>query len=193
MGHTHKYGTAYTAHKRVNGQQGELLYDASCSEGIPGCVSPFFDYQHIPMRYFEPMLPLNMAGNNGLIHTASWLNDGPVPVNFGPTSDDEMMVMVVMYTEEEVDFPTDNNELTKAPTLNIYPNPMYETTLLELPDEDARFSFRLFDMLGKEVRQLNDLSGKELLLERGALGNGMYLYVLTTESGTQYTGKLMVE
>jgi hypothetical protein len=192
MGHTHKYGTGYTAHKRVNGQQTELIYDASCGEGIPGCVSPFFDYQHIPMRYFEPLLPINMAGNNGLIHSASWLNDGPVPVNFGPTSDDEMMVMVLMFTEEEVDFPTDNKEITKIPSLNIYPNPMYETALLTLPDEESRFSFRLVDMLGKEVRQVDGVSGKELLLERGELGSGMYVYVLTAESGKQFTGKLLV-
>ncbi|MFT5802947.1 MAG: hypothetical protein ACI956_002771, partial [Nonlabens sp.] len=38
MGHTHKYGRDYKAYKRENGQQGELIYDASCSEGIPGCV-----------------------------------------------------------------------------------------------------------------------------------------------------------
>ncbi|MCB0683650.1 MAG: hypothetical protein KDC32_22530, partial [Saprospiraceae bacterium] len=50
MGHTHKYGKGYKVYRRTGGQQGELLYDASCPQGIPGCVSPYFDYQHIPMR-----------------------------------------------------------------------------------------------------------------------------------------------
>lgn len=193
MGHTHKYGTSYTAHTRVNGQQDELIYDASCAEGIPGCVSPFFDYQHIPIRYFEPLMPLDMTGNNGLVHRASWINDGPTPVNFGPTSDDEMMVMVLMYTEDEVDFPSSNNEITNEPALDIYPNPMNEIALLRLPENGNGFSFQLYDVLGQEVRHVPAVSGKELLIERNELQSGMYVYVVMDDAGTRYTGKLIIE
>ena len=101
MGHTHKYGRDYKVYKRIGGQKGEMIYDASCAQGIPGCVSPFFDYRHIPFRYFnDGFEPLTMNFSNGLIHEASWLNDGPFSVNFGFTSDDEMMVLVIMYLDD---------------------------------------------------------------------------------------------
>ncbi|MEM9260140.1 MAG: hypothetical protein AAGA62_10875, partial [Bacteroidota bacterium] len=96
MGHTHQYGTSYKAWQRTNFTNEELIYDASCPNGIPGCTSPYFDYHHIPIRYFEPLQPLTMNFANGLRHEASWINDGPTPVWFGPTSQDEMMVMVIM-------------------------------------------------------------------------------------------------
>ncbi len=193
MGHTHKYGTDYKAYKRENGQQGEMIYDASCSDGAPGCVSPFFDYQHIPIRYFEPLMPLDLTGNNGFVHTASWLNNGPFPVNFGPTSDDEMMVMVLMYTDNPLDIAISNKEITNSSVLDVYPNPMNERALLQLPENGNQFSFRLYDVLGQEVRKQNGLSGAEFLLERNGLGNGMYVYVVEDEKGTRYTGKLMMD
>ncbi|MFK7806500.1 MAG: T9SS type A sorting domain-containing protein, partial [Saprospiraceae bacterium] len=193
MGHTHKYGTSYKAYKRVNGQQDEIIYDAACSDGAPGCVSPFFDYQHIPMRYFEPLLPMDMTNGNGLIHTASWLNDGPFPVNFGPTSDDEMMVLVLMYTDEQIGDPVSNNEITNEPSLKIYPNPMDELALLELPERGSTYNFRLYDVLGKEVRSVDRIETSDWLLERGSLGSGMYVYVVLGEDGERYTGKLLIE
>lgn len=193
MGHTHKYGTDYKAYRRENGQQGELIYDASCAEGIPGCVSPYFDYQHIPIRYFEPLMPLDLSGNNGFIHTASWLNDGPVPVNFGVTSADEMMVMVLMYTDEQIGDAVSNKEITNLSVLDVYPNPMNEKALLRLPENGNQFSFRLYDVLGQEVRRQNQISGAEFLLKRNGLGNGMYVYVVEDDQGTRYTGKLMME
>ena len=112
MGHTHQYGVGYKAYERsaLTKKKADMIYDASCPNGIPGCASPYFDYQHIPMRYFEPLEPLTMNIFNGLVHEASWINDGPQGVGFGVTSDDEMMVMVIMYTEDstgvEVNNPT---------------------------------------------------------------------------------------
>jgi len=193
MGHTHKYGKSYKAYKWENGQQGEMIYDASCSDGAPGCVSPFFDYQHIPIRYFEPLMPLALGPNTGFIHTASWLNDGPVPVNFGPTSDDEMMVMVLMYTDNPVEIAINSKEITNLSVLDVYPNPMNEKALLQLPENGSNFSFHLYDVLGQELRQQSNITGTELLIERNGLGNGMYVYVVEDENGARYTGKLMME
>lgn len=192
MGHTHKYGTGYKMYERDNGQEGELIYDAACPEGIPGCVSPFFDYQHIPIRYFEPLLQRNMSSSQGLIHTAWWVNNGPETVYFGPTSDDEMMVAVIMYTENEVII-SSNNEFTDQSSLTVYPNPMSDVALLQLPDNGRNFSFRLFDLLGQEVRSYDKLEGTELVLKRDGLTNGMYVYSVLDDSGNRYTGKLMIE
>ena len=52
LGHTHRYGVDYKVYELdQNGTRGALLYDAQCADGIPGCFSPYFDYQHIPTRF----------------------------------------------------------------------------------------------------------------------------------------------
>ena len=92
----------------------ELIYDASCPNGIPGCASPFFDYQHIPMRYFEPLYTVQTGASGGFFHEASWLNDGPSPVWFGATSDDEMMVLVMMYLTDTTGLISNTEEVIEA-------------------------------------------------------------------------------
>jgi len=96
-GHTHQLGRGYKIWTRKNSAADELIYDAACYNGIPGCVSPNYDYQHIPFRYFDNLMPLNISVSTGLVHEATWLNDTDNVVCWGDTSDDEMMVMIVMF------------------------------------------------------------------------------------------------
>ena len=193
MGHTHKYGTGYKIYKRLpGGQQGELIYDAACAQGIPGCVSPFFDYQHIPMRYYLPLEPITFNASNGLIHQASWVNDGPQPVGWGPTSDDEMMVMIIMYTEDTVGVVTDIREV--QPLVNdvlAYPNPAQEEIAFSLPATAGEVRLRLHDATGKVVRQQSGLSAPDFIVRREGLPSGLYFYHLEGEDGRVRTGKVV--
>ncbi len=193
MGHTHKYGHNYKVYKRENSQQGELIYDAACAGGVPGCASPFFDYQHIPLEYFFPLMPLDMSFGNGFIHEAQWINDGPFPVNFGPTSDDEMMVLVLMFTEEQLSVGTATEEVNVFEGLKVIPNPMTVGAVLELPSDVGSYTFRMFDLLGRQVRQVNDIRNSQFEIKRGQLQPGVYLFTLEDEEGRQTTGKLVVE
>ncbi len=195
MGHTHKYGTDYKVYKRLsNGQKGELIYDASCPQGIPGCISPFFDYRHIPMRYFEPLKPITINFLNGLIHEASWVNDGPASVNFGPTSNDEMMVLIVMFT-------TDTTGLVSgAPdrglslgNVRVSPNPARNGALFQLPEGVNDASITLFDLEGRIVRPAEPVLGALYHFERKSLPAGAYIYQITDRNGRRATGKLLLE
>lgn len=192
MGHTHQYGTSYKAWRRADFEPTEMIYDASCPRGEPGCISPYFDYRHIPIRYFEPLEPLRMNFANGLVHEAKWVNDGPVPVNFGPTSDDEMMVMVIMYTEDSTGVqvvPT--HELVAEPdVLNISPTPATDWVQVQSPDYINDGTFLLFDATGKQVLQ-QSVSGTRFLVERGAWPSGVYWYKLQTADAKYYTGKIL--
>ena len=196
MGHTHKYGRDYKAYRRlVGGGKGELIYDASCPLGIPGCFSPYFDYQHIPMRYFSPLEPITINFFNGIIHEAKWVNDGPTPVNFGPTSDDEMMVMVMMYTEDTVGIVTNIEEIpNRLDQVEVAPNPMTEQTLISLPTGANVASLRLFDPMGREVQQMSDLNGgQQIELKRNNLPAGLYFIRLEDEHGHFKVTKLLME
>jgi Secretion system C-terminal sorting domain len=174
MGHTHKYGKGYKAWKRLpNGQKGELVYDASCPMGVPGCPSPWYDYQHIPIRYWQPLMPIKWG--NGIIHEAQWMNDGPVPVAFGPSSDDEMMVLIAFYTEEAVTVGTESplDELPPS-SLKISPNPAHDKFYVSLTSGGEIQRLRMFDIAGKEVLRREGLSGDYVELETGNLAPGLY-------------------
>ena len=177
MGHTHKYGRGYKVWKRLtNGQKGELIYDASCSMGIPGCPTPWYDYQHIPIRYWEPSLPIKWGV--GIIHEAEWLNDGPVPVNFGPTSDDEMMVLIAFYTEQPITVGTQTPESQWGATqILVTPNPTSGNTLFSLPEgvQSVR-SFRLFNITGQEVMHQTELQGNQFEMDLSRLAPGIYFF-----------------
>jgi hypothetical protein len=188
MGHTHKYGRSYKAWRRLpNGQKGELIYDASCPLGIPGCASQYFDYRHIPLRYWEPLLPVHWG--QGLIHEASWVNEGPSAVNFGPTSDDEMMVLIAFYTLQPVLVGTGEpgSQFSKKQIL-VSPNPASGSARFFLPDASEVRQFRLFDLAGKEVLSKNDISGNSFEIELKGLAPGIYLF-----NADGRTGKLVVE
>ena len=193
MGHTHQYGTGYKIYARnPNGTKGEFVYDAACPRGIPNCISPFFDYQHIPMRYFEPLREVDLG--LGMIHEATWINDGPKPVGWGDTSKDEMMVMIAMYINDTtgVSVPV-NNIVTSDGNVEVFPNPMTNSSSFVLPIDIESVDFRLFDMLGRQVRHQVDLPHRSFEIQKADLKSGMYLYQIKEKTGRSWTGKLMVE
>jgi hypothetical protein len=196
MGHTHQYGTGYKAYERLGGGSENLIYDGACPNGVPGCISPFFDYQHIPMRYFEPLRPIMMSPERGIRHEASWLNNGPEPVGFGPTSEDEMMVMVVMFTTD-----TTGVVSTSAPEAwnrqslgTVYPNPSSGLLHLECPGVSGPIDFQLLDVQGRAVySQSLNATGGIASLQLPELPDGLYWYRLQDRTGRWAAGKLVLE
>ena len=134
-----------------------------------------------------------MNVGDGFIHEASWINDGPVPVNFGPTSDDEMMVLVLMYTEDEIDVGTAANGLDVFEGLKVSPNPMTEGAVVELPTDIGELTFRMYDMLGQEVRNETGIRTRQFEIRKGSLKSGMYVFTVEAASGQQKTGELIIE
>ncbi|HRI60714.1 MAG TPA: T9SS type A sorting domain-containing protein [Saprospiraceae bacterium] len=188
MGHTHKYGRSYKAWKRLpNGQKGELIYDASCPFGTPGCLTQYFDYRHIPLRYWEPLLPIKWG--NGIIHEATWVNEGPTAVNFGPTSDDEMMVLIAFYTLNPVTVGTGEpgNNLAERQVF-VRPNPAHGNVTVIVPDATELRQFRLFDLTGRLVLSRNNIPGNSFDLDLSGIAPGIYLF-----NADGWTGKLVVE
>lgn len=189
-GHTHKYGKDYKVYlKNADGAKGDMIYDASCPNGVPGCSSPTFDYNHIPVRYFSPLRKTDIK--QGIIHEAAWLNNGDKTVGFGPTSDDEMMVMILMFTLEAL--PTATNEVKEMEGVRIFPNPVQDVIQLEgLPMQNA-VNFTLYDVLGRVVLKKRGFHVYNLSVERGDLQGGIYLYRLEDDAGRVKSGKLLLK
>lgn len=197
MGHTHQWGTGYKVYTRENGQQGELIYDAGCAGGIPGCASPFFDYQHIPIRYINPFLPVTFNFNNGIMHEAKYVNNGPEPVGFGLTSDDEMMVLVMMYVTDTVgvvfDQTTSLDEIVDPlDEVQVFPNPVTTELNIQLPADIGSVEVTLIDMLGRTIHQVKDWNSSSLSIQRGDWASGMYMYKIEDANGNVRTGKVML-
>ena len=196
MGHTHQWGTGYKIYQRNEDGSETLIYDGACPRGEPGCVSPFFDYHHIPMRYFDPLYPLEMRPWRGLRHEASWQNFGPEPVGFGPTSDDEMMVMIMMYTED-----TTGVVMTSAADLpiqespaQVFPNPASGQLSIAWEKANGPATLQLFDLQGREAFSCPLQAGHGTAsVQLPALPAGLYLYRLRSQSGHQASGKIMLE
>ena len=191
LGHTHKYGTGYKIFKRLpNGVKGELLYDASCPNGIPGCASPYFDYKHIPVCYFQPFKAVDL--NPGIIHQATWKNDGPKSLSFGPTSEDEMMVMSALYTLDTLGL-TSSNEARTLEEVKVFPNPMSEHLTVILPPSVSKAKIVFYDLLGREIKRKDDIETHTVHIERENLKRGMYIYKIEDQRGYIKTGKIWVE
>ncbi|MFK7810473.1 MAG: T9SS type A sorting domain-containing protein [Saprospiraceae bacterium] len=198
-GHTHQYGTDYKVWERKStGEKGDLIYDASCSGGLPGCVSPYFDYQHIPVRTMQPLRRIDLG--DGLIQEATYLNNGPEPVSWGSTSEDEMMLMGLMYvldtTGLNLPIASSTSEVADQTLegVSVHPNPMsLETTFTFSREGTAPFEVQVFDLLGNEIYYEKNITTHLHEMKRGELSTGMYLYRVADESGKWQSGKLFVD
>lgn len=195
-GHTHQYGTSYKIWRQTaGGGIGEILYDGACPQGIPGCISPFFDYQHIPPRYFDPIIPVDL--NLGIIHEASWVNDGPDPVWWGPTSQDEMMLFGMYFLTDTTGLGviTDVKEPATPvvnSTLEIFPNPANNLANILIPNgfENSQIVLQRADgsvLLDVPVRQ-EDL----FEISVNHLPQGIYFVQLVHPDGQIRSGKLLI-
>lgn len=180
--HTHRYGTSYNIYTRnQNGTVNKLVYDGKCDEGIPGCTTGTYDYQHPPSRFFNPLMPWN--AKDGFIHEATYNNYGSVPVQWGPKSTDEMMVMIEMFTLDTAGLGalTGVKPINKSLTdLAVFPNPSTGNIVFELPEtfQDKVVVLSVTDINGKVVHTKSYKSLNKIILERGGLKSGMYFYWL---------------
>ena len=135
-----------------------------------------------------------MTWGNGFVHEATWVNDTDNVVCWGDTSDDEMMVMIIMYLTSTDGVLTDvENPEAEIDILNAYPNPMTENAIIQLPEDTGAVDFLLYDVLGNQIRTMRDIRESQITVERGDLPVGMYVYHLENEAGKLFSGKILVQ
>jgi len=79
---------------------------------------------------------------------------------------------------------------TPTPHLTVYPNPVKDFVVFDLPNNSEIATVELYDIQGKKVMQQKLTETKQIAV--GHLPKGLYLYRLT-DGEKFYTGKLVVE
>jgi len=183
--HTHKYGIDFDIFKRnANGSQGTQIYEGfydvnySFNQG-------YYNFSHPAIRQFEPLETFNPR--HGLIQQATFQNDGPSPVFFGLTTQDEMMVYYMQFTLGDLIDETGIEDFQDQLKLNVFPNPSDGIFNVSFVNKaGGTVSVQLTDVAGREVYsgKLNTGSGQQTaILDAGQLTSGLYFLQVSSESG----------
>lgn len=197
--HTHKYGTGFQVWTRnLNGSKDDMIYDASKQDGDPLGLFIGFDYQHPPLRRFFPFLTVN--DNEGLIYKAEYVNNGPFAVGWGPTSDDEMMVMAYYYTRDTAGIAISRDEeILSEDQVSVFPNPASDKLFVEFENQGIRETeLRLYDLTGKLIHSEQWGGLSPALTHRAevnvqSLAEGSYFYLLLGEGQKLGAGKVLIQ
>lgn len=94
-----------------------------------------------------------------------------------------------------------NNVLTVAENINnknnlsvnVYPNPFSETTVLEIANwKNQNYELKIYDLFGREIKKYQIINQKTEI-SRGDLPSGMYFYYVKSENKNIGTGKIIIE
>ena len=204
--HTHKYGVDYDIYKRnPDGSRGEQLYEGYYNTTYD-FNQGFYDWEHPGNLYFDEqfgdLMPLSKR--DGLIQEAKYQIPGSAGetapfITFGLTTDDEMMLAFIQYTEQPLSsFNTSITERTNEPSfLSIYPNPTDGISTIQFDlDERADVQLTVYNSLGQEVSRVYNgthAAGQarfDFDASAGLDPNGLYLIQLMVD-GKVYTDRLL--
>ncbi len=154
--HTHSRGTDYDIYTRnVDGSKGEQLFegfynfDYSFNQG-------FYDWEHPPVRYFDPLKPVPVGQlNGGLIHEAKYVNNGAQTLFWGDRTTDEMMLFFIQYTDNPLAVTALDPDLSNRVAFSVSPNPFRGISEVNYTlEESAEVQVEVFNLLGKKVQTL---------------------------------------
>jgi hypothetical protein len=77
--------------------------------------------------------------------------------------------------------------------INIFPNPFSSSTTIQLSNPLQSATFCIYDILGKEIKYRENLSGKEIIIQKENMKTGMYFFTIEDRSGFVGKGKMVVE
>ena len=184
--HTHARGTDYDIFTRGVGTEqifeGFFNTDYTFNQG-------FYDWEHPPVRLFDPLYEVNMGFFGGLKQVAKYVNNTADTLRWGDTTKDEMMLIFVQYTEEPLPAsPAGNGPDDPTAALGAYPNPMRDAGTLwyDLPQAGS-VSIALQDVLGRTRGMLfqgQQTAGRHRIsLDAQQLGLESGVYLVNLEQG----------
>jgi hypothetical protein len=103
----------------------------------------------------------------------------------GNTTSDSMIIKIRNY-------PAAINESPFSPQVTISPNPFSAYAVLHAGHTFTNASLVIENCLGQTVKQVTNLSGQTITLERGNLAEGLY-FLRLTEDKKVFTGKMVID
>ena len=200
--HTHKYGADFDIFKRTEaGDKGEQIFDASCgaTNGAPGCLDEIYDYHHPPTRKWPVMIPVRWM--DGFIYEATFINDGPVPVHFGMTAEDEMAVFMYFYVDDTTGLNLSEEETAieniLTPTFSVFPNPADNTIFIHANETLNDILISISDITGKVIiedqQNLSGSTSNYLSLDVSGLPPGMYILQGKENGICRFNAKIVIK
>jgi photosystem II stability/assembly factor-like uncharacterized protein len=81
---------------------------------------------------------------------------------------------------------------SKESVISIFPNPFSTSTTLQTTINLKSATLSIYNALGQEIKTINNISGKQITLQRDNLPEGIYFIRLTEDNETIATKKLMI-
>ncbi len=151
-------------------------------------------YYGLPL---DSVATINFLFNNGLSNPdAAWDNKGEDSrdgTGFGSSPCSNLTLMISEAPACDL-LSTGTVNYTLEKSLRVYPNPFSDQVIIEFDNPDNKqFNLSILDISGRVMRQLNNVSGNKLIIEKGQLQRGMYFAVLSAQDGSIATAKLLVK
>jgi hypothetical protein len=80
----------------------------------------------------------------------------------------------------------------QSASLMVYPNPFAEQAIISLSESKGDAQLALYDLNGRNVRNVNFVSGKGVL-DKGELASGIYFYIVTSSEKAVTSGKIVIK
>ena len=189
--HTHELGKDYNVWLRnPDGSKGDHLYNGK-SNATHTFQTGFYDWEHPPLRIFNPMYPVDMSV--GLIHEAVFHNDRPDTAGFGLRTIDEMFVTYIFYAKSAPVGIIPGKTFNEA-HVRIFPNPVSHEAFIQIsPDMPLKNAeLRIYDSIGKEVSVLKNITERQLSMNFSGLPRGNFFYRLISDGQSAASGKFVI-
>ena len=87
----------------------------------------------------------------------------------------------------------DNDNIDEATIVSVFPNPFDHYTSFKIDGSIAKdFSFKLYNITGKEVKVRSLSDTRVFRVERGSLLEGVYFYKIEANGKLIATGKIII-
>lgn len=102
---------------------------------------------------------------------------------------------ITVFNENLILGPLSTTEYAVVNPLHIFPNPMHHMATIEIPFDPESVDLILYDLSGREVKQIRNITVSRIKLERDDLDPGMYVYkLLQTKDKKQLSaGKISIQ
>jgi hypothetical protein len=100
---------------------------------------------------------------------------------------------VLSFFRNGYTMPVGLNEMQNEIKSYVYPNPFSNQTSIYFDNPSGEtFTLIIYDVLGKEIKVMNELSRQPVILEKGNINPGLYFYNIYSHSGKEVSGKIII-
>ncbi|MBK6984611.1 MAG: T9SS type A sorting domain-containing protein [Bacteroidetes bacterium] len=92
------------------------------------------------------------------------------------------------------DLSTGINNYSNSNNIKVYPNPINDYATLNFSNLNKKIhALIIYDIFGKVIRTINNITSEKVIIEKDTLVNGLYYYVLKSDNEVISNGTLMIE